>query len=417
MTRFIICGLILICMVIPYSFSQEKIKTYRVHYYENYDFSTNRFTDKLNIQALPFTDKYYKVYYTYNNKLLKAEKMEYGQISIFLSFRPDRSLVFYLTYLYDKQDRVYRIETFNNKLKMLNYQIFYYDPNNNLLTKIIDYNTKNQSFGERKFSYLVNGKLKKERVYFRGQFLYEKNYEYDAQGNVIYRKPKIADPTVLDVKEANLNNPQHIEAILKEIAKNPDKANEILAKYGIDSQKEIDEFYLKAGKLEHANGIIKKIPRPKFGKYWAILDFDPEIVPFDAKTRNKEYQKQELIKIMDKVTLTLDELVKEHNRMQFAQTQQFVSKLTDFAIQMIALQQYMNECKLTEQQKKILTIFQTIYYNQLRNFLAATQEAREIFQYGQPFQSSMTKQLRDINAKINRFIKVHNFLVFEINKN
>ncbi len=415
MLRPLLTAVILVLLVQPLIYAQKKVDTFRIQYYENYDMKSNQFTNELNQDTVPSAGQYYKVYLTVKGKRVKAEQYESGQMNLYYLFDSSEKLVYSLSYKYGDRDQVTRIDRINKNSKLYSYQTFHYNGENKRLMKVKEFTPSGRIFGERKYTYDKGDKPSKVAVYVGSKLLYTRIFSYDPYGDQILGE-LIFVPSKID-----LDNSDHIIWLYSMILGNPDDAEAMLAKYGVESSDDVEKFYTSLAELAEQEGFEERLKamlelRDTYGKGGAnILDVEPTVEPFDSPKRIIGFERESFIKKLDSLTDSIEQVVVHYNSLALNQTEEYHRSMSLFAIKMKTFQFLMNRTKFTQSNRSILDYYTREYPMALRHFLASIQEAGEMYKREEALDYTHAPFIQRFNDEINQFINIHNRLVDQVN--
>ncbi len=444
--KLILMLIVLNIYALAYSKGSSGIK-----YYQNYSMADGKFSSEIKYTQLKDQDKYFKVFYSVTNEIIKAYKYERGIFTLYILFGDKANMAYYLSYIYSN-NKISRIEMFNRDQALLNYQKNYYNPENGHLDKIIFYNSQRKEIGERHYFYDLKGKVIKLQVIMTGKLLYERIFQYDKQGQLIYTtRPDY-------ITQFDHDNPDHIIWVYLEILGYPEKSTYILKKYGINSHDKVEKYFKHLADLSVKRGfnerlmalretrnklytqdIIKSAPDTskeeitkettkntidKPVNHWVdkrkttkAMEIYPVVKPFDSEERILPYVKKDFILQLDYITDSIEEVVKNYNKLMKGETNQYHKSLTEFTKRMKSFQKMMNRTKFNESFKSVFEYYASSYPQNLKEFIRATQEAGELFRHKKPkLEKKDADDIHKINKKINAFINAHNEMVRLINE-
>ncbi len=415
MPRPFLIALIVVLLVQPVIYAQKKADTFRIQYFEHYDLKSNQFTDELNQEAIQSASQYYKVYLTVKGKRVKAEKYENNRMSLYYLFDKNEEMVYSLSHMYDDQGRITRIERINKESKLYSYQTFHYDKENKRLMTVKEFTPNGRIFGERKYSYDKGNKPSKVSVYVGSKLLYVRTFSYDPYGDQILGE-LIFVPSKID-----LSNSDHIIWLYSMILGDPDNAEAMLAKYGVESSEDVETFYTNLAELADQPDFEERLKamlelRDTYGRGGInILDVEPTVEPFDSPKRIIGFEKEAFIKKLDSLTDSIDQIVIRYNDLEVNQTEEYHKSMSHFAIKMKTFQFIMNRTKFNQSNRSILDYYTRNYPMALRHFLASIQEAGEMYKRKEPLDFTHAPFIQRFNDEINQFINTHNRLVDQVN--
>lgn len=394
-------------------FSQNKVEDFRIYYYENYDMAKNSFTQQLSEDEIKSSPKYYKVFISIKGRRVKAEKYENNVMSLYYLYNEKSELEVYFTYLYNDKNQVSKVERMNKESKLILYQIFHYDKKG-LLYKIVEHLPKGTIIGERRYKYEGSNKPSKVEVYVAGKKVYTKDFKYNAYGDIEYGF-RVLDPSKVDI-----NNPDHLLWIYSEIVSNPKDANDILKKYGITGEEDIEFFYKRIAELSEEENFNEKIAamielREENSKvsanFLASLDMEPKIEGFTSFKRILAFDYNNFIDSLNDLSYNIEELVVEYNKLQVNKTDRYFEVMAEFVKKMRLFHKYFNVTRFEGSSRIVFEYYARNYPKSLRTFLTVTQNAGELYKRTGQLDPEFAPLLRAFNSKINQYVKIHNKLV------
>ncbi|MDH5680927.1 MAG: hypothetical protein OEZ36_05050 [Spirochaetota bacterium] len=424
MMKKVIIQLFLFLSIVSILSAQQKEGEGRVYYYESYDIDKNHFTGQITAGSISDFSKYYKVYKSVSGQIIKAEKWEEQKLSVHWIFRGDGSPLYYISYSYDSNGRIFRMEKFSASSYLMEYQNYIYDPSGRV-KDIVSYSRNKKELSKRTQRYDPNGRVVEVDVFMYGIKLYTRTYRYDSGGKVIL------DEKLLGRGEAlNIEDNDQVIFVYSLLLGSPSRAADILKSYGVDSPEKVEAFYQKLAALSEDKDFNEKLKaqidktRSELAIAVAVAESGPlrtkdgkfKIYPFESDQRVIPYDKVRVLKEINGVSESLEALIEEYNKMSMGEPGPFLVKLTEFRNRISRFHQNMSQTKYGDSEVMQYKFYSKDYMKSLEIFLFTTKKAADTFKLKRAYNLSDIIVVNESNDRINKYVENHNRLVSYISQ-